>query len=454
MGRRFSLFRRKGRPYYFAQIKDPETGRYTYPKSTGCDEESEALLVVAEWLRDGIPEHRTRTKITRRPPSQLFTADRIVTAIREAENLTENDTRRIISALTDRGAIASATITTEGPESELLTAFLERFWDYDNSEYVREKLSYGHSIGRRHCYENTSRLKHWRKYFADTRLCDVDRQKLRDFSMWLREKALAPKTVNMILAAGTVAFAWATEQGVLNDNPAEGLRKFSGKAAKRGILTPDEAQRVFSVEWSDQRARVGNLVAMTCGLRSAEVLALRRQDIGTDRLHIRHSWSFADGLKAPKNGEAREVPLLPAVRKELLELAAKNPHSQDGFLFYHHTPDRPCDGEVLRKGLLRALTDMSLPKADRADEEKRKAALEVFRERGVAFHSWRHLYTTHLADRIEMRAVRLATGHRSAEMAEHYAKHKQLRHWESASDAVREAFGNVLPFKRSEGATG
>ncbi len=91
-----------------------------------------------------------------------------------------------------------------------------------------------------------------------------------------------------------------------------------------------------------------------------EILALRRVDIGTDRLHVRHSWSFADGLKSPKNGEERTAPLLPGVRDELVKLADTNPHG-DGFICYHADPQRPCDGEVLRKGLIRALVDMELP---------------------------------------------------------------------------------------------
>jgi integrase len=35
-------------------------------------------------------------------------------------------------------------------------------------------------------------------------------------------------------------------------------------------------------------------------------------------LNVAHSWSAADGLKSPKNGEARRVPLLPDVREALL----------------------------------------------------------------------------------------------------------------------------------------
>jgi len=443
MGRRFSLFRRTNRPYYFAQIKNPETGRYTPPKSTGKAEESEALLVVAEWLRGGIPETRTRT---RRKPAEVFTVDSIVTAIRGAEALTETDVGRIVRALTDRGALESARLPSEGPDTEGLLTFLRRFWDYDSSPYVREKLAYGHSIGRRHCREQALRLSHWHGYFADDALRDVTHDQLKDFSLWLREKELAAKTCNAVLSAGTVALAWATEQGILETNPAAGLRKFSGTSAKRGILSVNEAHAVFSMQWADTRARVGNLVAMTCGLRAGEVLALRRDDIGADRLYIRHSYSFADGLKAPKNGEARETPLLPAVRDELLSLLSENPYTGNVFLFYGPEPDTPMSANILRRGLHRTLIDMSLSETDRGNEEKRSAEHRKILDRGIAVHSWRHFYAVHMADRVELRAVQLATGHKSADMAEHYANHKQAEHWTAASDAAQQAFGNVIPF--------
>lgn len=112
----------------------------------------------------------------------------------------------------------------------------------------------------------------------------------------------------MIVAAGTVAFGWMKEQGSLATNPSEGLRKFSGKSKDRGILTPDQVKSLFAQDWPDFRAFVGNLVAMSTGLPSGEILALRKEDIGSDCIHVRFAWSFADGLKKPKNGEESSPP--------------------------------------------------------------------------------------------------------------------------------------------------
>ena len=65
-------------------------------------------------------------------------------------------------------------------------------------------------------------------------------------------------------------------------------------------------------------------------------------------------------------------------------------------------------------------------------------------KRGICFHSWRHFYTASLADRIEMRSVQLATGHKTTAMAEHYANHAQGDHLEAVSRAVSDVFAKVL----------
>ena len=111
-----------------------------------------------------------------------------------------------------------------------------------------------------------------------------------------------------------------TDRGDPEVNPAIGLRKFSGTSKKRDILNQEEVKQLFSSKWDDERSRIGNLLAMTTGLRAGEVVALRKEDIRRDTLMVRHSWSFSDGLKAPKNGDERVVPLLPQIKTELLKL--------------------------------------------------------------------------------------------------------------------------------------
>ena len=44
-------------------------------------------------------------------------------------------------------------------------------------------------------------------------------------------------------------------------------------------------------------------------MRQGEIAALKLQDIGEDRIYIRHSWGKYDGLKTPKNGEEKSYQL-------------------------------------------------------------------------------------------------------------------------------------------------
>ena len=83
-----------------------------------------------------------------------------------------------------------------------------------------------------------------------------------EFQLALKDKGLASKTVNAVVSVGTVALNWLTDRGDIPSNPAKGLRKFSGKSEERGILTMEEARKLFTVPWLDERARVANRVEM------------------------------------------------------------------------------------------------------------------------------------------------------------------------------------------------
>jgi hypothetical protein len=66
-----------------------------------------------------------------------------------------------------------------------------------------------------------------------------------------------------------------------------------------------------------------------------------------------------DGLKTTKNNENRivEVPF-PGIMRDLLKLAARNPHGRgmDGFIFWaEKLADKPMEGELFLKGLRAAL---------------------------------------------------------------------------------------------------
>lgn len=87
-------------------------------------------------------------------------------------------------------------------------------------------------------------------------------------------------------------------------------------------------------------------------MREGEILALQVQDIGTDRIFIRHSYSpYEGGLKPPKNGEEREIRIPPQLRDMLLNQAAFNPwgYDENSFIFYStQASDKPMSPKRFR----------------------------------------------------------------------------------------------------------
>ena len=447
--RRFYLHKRAG--IYYAELINQSTGRKLPAKSTGEREKDEARDIVREWLRTGVPSSPTRKP---RPAEEVFTLASILSGIRSA-NLTPTDAEKIAEAMKTRGLLLSYT-TPGGQGAELFNDFLKRFWSFENSPYVAEKLAHGQRMTREHCQHSLSRARvHWFPAFDGRRLAELTKGDIKAFSVSLADTvpALAPATRNLVLLAGTAPLRWAFENGLISSDITSGLVTFSGEAKTRGVPTPEEARDLFALGWADERARIGSLVAATTGLRLGEIRALRGEDIGELVLHVRHAWTDEDGLKTPKNGETRRVPLLPSVRAELLALMGKNPNGRDGFIFWAPLDDtRPCAYHTLADGFKLAL--VNLRAGPNPTEEERKEAEEFWTSRAITFHSWRHYYAARMADKLEARTLMLATGHKTRAVFDHYADHALESDLTEAGDVAAEVFGNLLPFKAASGALG
>jgi integrase len=192
---------------------------------------------------------------------------------------------------------------------------------------VRDRLAHGHSIGRRYCRESLKIIRlFWEPAFKGRTLASITRNDLKSFSLSLpSDKSASYK--NSILNAGLIPLGWAYEEGMIPADIGKDFERYGGKATKRGVLTGEEAGALFAKPWADGAAMAASLLSATTGMRQGEVLAVRGGDIGEAVLNVAHSWSAADGLKSPKNGEARRVPLLPEVREALLTVLATNPHT-------------------------------------------------------------------------------------------------------------------------------
>jgi len=437
--RRYYLHKRKG--IFYAELVTPE-GRKLSARSTKKSSEDEALLVISKWLSEGIPSSKGKQA---RPLESVYGLAGILKAIKKTD-LDGNDAMKIIDTLKGKGLV-DVSVVKAGTGARVFTEFLEEFWDYHSSPYIREKKAHGHTIGRRHAYEMTSRVHgFYFDYFAERPLNSITRQDLKEFSLFLTEKREKPENykgkfaeklsasyINKILIAGITALKWAYREGLIPQDVTAGLVRFSGTPEKRGVLTPAEAAVIFKTEWKDLRSYTGNLLSLTTGLRAGEVLALRRSDIGEKVLYIRHSWSTMDFLKTPKNGEARKVPLLPEVREKLMALLGENPHKvDDPFIFYGLLEKKPMDQKILIDGLKAACKTAGI------DAEAR----------GIVFHSHRHYFAARMTDRMTADQISRITGHKSRAVFDVYQDHITDENIEAMAEAAAESFGRILQFRK------
>ena len=437
--RSFYLFKRNGGNYY-VQFVDPVSKKLCTARSTGKASKEEAVTKVYEWL------YANTIKKPKDSPAKRFMSLLADKKLSIDEVLEVQQTISTfypgVSPVSSSSVLAStpaplhkkstAKSTTDSPS---LLTYLRYFWDFEKSDYVQDKIYHGQRIGQRHCYEMVNRVKYWDAFFPkDFFLRDLTTLKIQEFEKSLRGKNISTLTMNNIIKCGSIAFKWAVRQKLLEENPFEGITAYSINSKQRGILTNEEAGKLFRTGmWSDKRAMVANKLAMTTGLRMGEILALRKNDIGEERLFIRHSWSPLDGLKSTKTGIEREVPLLPEIRTLLFTLLLQNPHRAEGesFIFWGNLPDKPVVQNVITDGLKFALESIDI-----GDKERE--------ERNIVFHSWRHFYATVISNNVGERKAQIALGHLTPAMTKHYAAHKRDEDLQQVADATVLIFNSLL----------
>lgn len=154
-----------------------------------------------------------------------------------------------------------------------------------------------------------------------------------------------------------IPMKWALYNDLTEINCFDGIIKCSIKSKTRTILTLEQAAAVFSTSWENDSAKLANELAFYTGMRQGEIAALQVQDIGVDRIYIRHSWSKYDGLKETKTNECREIKIPTKLREALIFQASLNPHNEGlkGFIFFGLKPSQPTDPKNWLKYLHRAL---------------------------------------------------------------------------------------------------
>jgi len=403
----FYLFKTK-RGVYYAEFTDRVTGR-TLHRSTGSKDRDMAAVIAAEWLAKGVPTRGKAKKLL----AEIFTFSALkahMEKVYSSGGIDEAQAVELCKALKKWGLVTFG-ISFGGAGRQDFIKYLDNFYDFDNSEYLKDKRARGSGVTRNYCIRTRQMIKReWEPVFKGKTLAEVTRGDLRNFGIALR-KRLAGKTVNNVVLPGRVALRWAFNEKMIPEDVTAGLGGYSGGEKKRGILTDGEMEKLRNAGyWENKKAYCAFMLSSTSAMRMGECLALRREDIGEKVIYIRHNWNIHDGLKTPKNGEERHGVLLPEVRALLLDLLADNPTAESGkqFIFFSDaTPDKPCNDWIFTFYFKKAIES---------------AGIDIT-GRSVSFHSLRHYALTTWANKTDIRKAQKIGGHKTLQQTEAYADH-------------------------------
>ena len=145
MGQPYYLYPNK-KGIYLAEILDPVTGVRVCTRNTGKKSRDEALLLAADWVRNGIPRRkRGRAPMYQKPRTLTVEASAGLSGVLkycETGDIDEAGAMEIAQVLKSRGKLSiGVSPATQGRQG--LIKFLFNFWDYDKSEYLRDKRAHG-----------------------------------------------------------------------------------------------------------------------------------------------------------------------------------------------------------------------------------------------------------------------------------------------------------------------
>lgn len=408
----FSLSHRYDSPYWYVSFKNALTKRYGTKKSTGTADKQEAVRIAYEML------YKARES----------TFETVLEALRSLD-LTPSNASAIIDILTKKNLIGTI-LTTEDVGAESISAFLKRFWDYDSSPYIKEKLHKNHSIHKKYVKANHYTVERfWAPFFGDTPIAKVTKGDLNELMDSL-DPALSGARRNNIIKAGTIALRWAYNNHVVPIDITTGIIWFSHASNERFIFTPEQAAMIFSHPWPNETSRLANMLAMTTGLRAGEIMALKKQDLGDNCIYVSHSWNPVDKQKTTKNNESRTAFILfPEIMDGLRRLADSNPYKSgmEGYIFWATIPDKPRENPYWLQDLRSVARELGFNDIDR-----------------ITFHAWRHFFTTYMYCELDEKTLQKATGHKTLEMLRHYANHERENDANAIQGAMKKVFTPIL----------
>jgi integrase len=154
------------------------------------------------------------------------------------------------------------------------------------------------------------------------------------------------RSINGMMKVIKVSLKHAARLDIITRNPADKIELLADDTRIRGVLTKGELERLFKLQWNDERGKIAAIGAATSGMRLGEIVAL--QIVRRERNILFH------GFRHFFNSTIRG-----SVSDDILRLQTGHSDGKMTDQYDHITDDR---GEQLRKAVQKKILPF-IPKA-------------------------------------------------------------------------------------------
>ncbi len=261
--------------------------------------------------------------------------------------------------------------------------------------FMRDYVNAGNKASELTAKSSILRL-HLGPMFDNRLLKEIDESLINRFVKGQLNQGLKAKTVNNQLILLRTILGCAMDNGLIDKLPK--IRKLRVAAERVEFLNDEEKKRLVASADFEPEWRAAILIALNCGLRLGELIALKWEDVDliAQRLWVSRS-DWQGKVDIPKSGKARTIPLNKDVTAALKQIRS-----------------------------LRGDWVFCRPDGSRRNKDEFAAALQRIRKRaglrGFAWHMLRHTFASHLACKgTPLHVIKDLLGHSSLTMTMRYA---------------------------------
>lgn len=303
-----------------------------------------------------------------------------------------------------------------------LIQYIKKFWQPDSPYFREHEKVYDHKLSAYYAQSHLDVIRlHVSPYppFAHIGIEKLTAGLIRDWMLWLAERGASGSRINRAMQAVRVPLRYAIERDEAKVDPFTKIRPAHEKHQEKGVLTKNEVISLINTPITSEKHRLAVLLGVLCGMRLGEVRGIHWEDLDPEAgvIHVRHNWQDLEGIKGPKCGSVRDVPL-PSVVYELAQDIREN---SAGPLVFGRKDGKPLCNGYFRLALIAELATIGVNKVITQEDGKKLIDNSGQRQRNITFHSLRHTFVSlaRLAGIGDFQAQALA-GHKSTAMMERY----------------------------------